>query len=277
MDLSKIKLVVTDMDGTLLNSSHQVSSRFFNVYKELVDQHGIIFVAASGRQYYSIVSKLASIKNEIYFIAENGALTMHQQNELDSVEIPIETYLNLLKLEERLHESQIIICGKRTAYTKAYSKEFIELCSEFYERYEIVDNFANIQDTIFKIAICNTKGTEEHVYPIVKHLENELKVKISGKIWLDISHVQANKGNALQKLQTNLGITAAQTMVFGDYNNDLEMMEAATYSFAMKNAHPNVLKAANYRTESNANYGVERIMEKVLEAKIKAQTTILSK
>ena len=54
-------------------------------------------------------------------------------------------------------------------------------------------------------------------------------------------------------------------MVFGDYNNDLEMLAMADFSFAMKNAHPNVLEVANYTTTSNDDFGVERILEKLLE------------
>jgi HAD superfamily hydrolase (TIGR01484 family) len=71
MDLSRVKMVVTDMDGTLLNSNHEVSNRFFELYAAL-KQRGILFVAASGRQYNSIVDKLGPIKNEIIVIAENG-------------------------------------------------------------------------------------------------------------------------------------------------------------------------------------------------------------
>lgn len=71
MDLSKIKMVVSDMDGTLLNSNHQVSEQFFELFKEL-QSRDITFVAASGRQYNSIIDKLAPIKDEIIVIAENG-------------------------------------------------------------------------------------------------------------------------------------------------------------------------------------------------------------
>ena len=56
-------------------------------------------------------------------------------------------------------------------------------------------------------------------------------------------------------------------MVFGDYNNDLEMIEQADYSFAMQNAHPNVTKAARYSTKSNNENGVEHILEQLIEAK----------
>lgn len=66
------------MDGTLLNSNHEVSSRFFEIYEELKKKN-IAFVAASGRQYHSMVDKLGSIKNEILVIAENGALIKNKR------------------------------------------------------------------------------------------------------------------------------------------------------------------------------------------------------
>ena len=61
------------------------------------------------------------------------------------------------------------------------------------------------------------------------------------------------------------GIGRHQLMVFGDYNNDLEMLALADFSFAMANAHPNVLRAARYRTGSNEEQGVERVLEQLLE------------
>jgi hydroxymethylpyrimidine pyrophosphatase-like HAD family hydrolase len=55
---------------------------------------------------------------------------------------------------------------------------------------------------------------------------------------------------------------------FGDYNNDLEMMALADYSFAMANSHPNILKAARYKTDGNDSFGVEKVLEKVLAGKV---------
>jgi phosphomannomutase len=72
-DFTKVKLVVSDMDGTLLNSQGQVSSQFFNLFKEL-KKRNITFCAASGRQHNSIIDKLSTIKDDIYIIAENGGV-----------------------------------------------------------------------------------------------------------------------------------------------------------------------------------------------------------
>ncbi len=272
MDLSQIKMVATDMDGTLLNSKGEVSRQFFELFEEL-RQLGVIFVAASGRQYYSIIDKLKPIKDDIYVIAENGALTMHQNNELQTTEIDRETYLELLEIARKLEGSQVILCGRKKGYIEDYGQDFVDMFSEFYDRYEIVEDLAEItDDTYLKIAICNQKGSEKYLYPALKHLENKLKVKVSGEIWLDLSHNLANKGHALQQLQQHYGILPEETMVFGDYNNDLEMMGTATYSFAMQNAHPNVKAIANYTTKSNNDNGVEYMLSKMIASK---KTTIM--
>ena len=71
----------------------------------------------------------------------------------------------------------------------------------------------------------------------------------------------------MQLVQQKLGISKEETMVFGDFNNDLEMLACADYSFAMENAHPNVKKIANYSTKSNDEFGVEFVLEQLLKAK----------
>lgn len=73
VNLSKVKLVVSDMDGTLLNSKGEVSLEFFSLYQQL-KKNNIHFCAASGRQHNSIADKLARITNEIHIIAENGGI-----------------------------------------------------------------------------------------------------------------------------------------------------------------------------------------------------------
>ncbi|TPN87668.1 HAD family hydrolase [Aquimarina algicola] len=267
MDLSQIKLVATDMDGTLLNSKDQISHHFFELFQEL-QELGVTFVAASGRQYYSIINKLEPIKDNIYVIAENGALTMLQDTELQTTAIDRKTYLELIDITRTLKGSQVVLCGRKKGYIEDYGQDFINMFSEYYDRYEVVKDLSEVTDDVYlKIAICNQNGSEKYVYPALKHLEGRVKVKVSGEIWLDLSHNLANKGHALQQLQEKNNITPEETMVFGDYNNDLEMMSRATYSFAMANAHPNVKQIANYMTKSNDENGVEYMLQKMIEAK----------
>ncbi|MFS4467579.1 HAD family hydrolase [Maribacter sp. 2210JD10-5] len=265
MDLSKIKMVVSDMDGTLLNSDHEVSDRFFKLFTAL-KKRDILFIAASGRQYDSIVHKLAPIKDEILVIAENGALVKDKEKEL--LVTPIQHHLksSLLSKIDNIEGAHAMICGKYNAYFDKKSVPFLEQLKEYYASYEIHDNFNTVTDEIIKIAVYHNTSAEDYIYPAMKDLEGQIRVKVSGIHWVDLNHTNANKGFALEKIQNRFDISPDETLVFGDYNNDLEMLGRAKYSFAMDNAHQNVLEAANYKTTSNDDFGVERILEKLLNS-----------
>lgn len=252
------------MDGTLLNSHHQVSDRFFVLFEEL-KRRNIHFVAASGRQYHSIVDKLETIKEDIMVIAENGALVKEQEIEL--LVTPLGNHLRkeLLESIDSINGAHAMLCGKYKAYFDGNSIPFLEELKEYYSSYEIHDNLADIGDEIVKIAVYHNSSAENYVYPAMKRFNEQIIVKVSGQHWVDLNHSKANKGYALQQVQEHFGILEEETLVFGDYNNDLEMLQRAKYSFAMENAHPNVKKVANFSTESNDNYGVERILEKLLQ------------
>lgn len=251
------------MDGTLLNSDHEVSDRFLKIFRKLKERD-ILFVAASGRQYQSIVDKLASIKNDIVVIAENGGVAMQNGMELVSTPLPQIAKNKVLDILRDVENIQPVLCGKHGAYILNNSPKFEEKLQEYYSKYTVLEDLKAFEGEIVKIAVYHFESSEEYIYPAVKHLEGDLQVKISGQNWVDVSSPDANKGYALQKVQELHGITPEETMVFGDYNNDLEMLALSDFSFAMENAHPNVKKVAKYRTSSNDDFGVERVLEQLL-------------
>jgi Cof subfamily protein (haloacid dehalogenase superfamily) len=265
MDLSKVRMVITDMDGTLLNSEHEVSSKFFAQFQEL-KKRNIKFVAASGRQYFSIVEKLDPIKEDIIVVAENGAYVREREKEILVTPLHHNTIREVLNLLNGATGVHTVLCGKTNAYINGESKAFQQKLREYYSEYSVVDDLADFDGEILKIALYHFHSSEQHIYPIVKHLESKLKVKVSGENWLDISEMNANKGYALQKLQELYGIDERETLVFGDYNNDLEMLAMGHFSFAMANAHPNVKAVANYSTANNDEMGVEQVLDKLLKS-----------
>ena len=74
--------------------------------------------------------------------------------------------------------------------------------------------------------------------------------------------MNANKGTAIDIIQKKFNISKKETMVFGDYLNDLEMMSTGKYSFAMKNAHPLLKEHCNFTAESNNDNGVIKAIKK---------------
>ncbi|MDX1314627.1 MAG: HAD family hydrolase, partial [Eudoraea sp.] len=111
MDLSQVKLVVTDMDGTLLNADHEVSPYFFELYHELKAK-GVRFAAASGRQHNSIADKLSPIKDEIFIIAENGGLVTDKGTEILSTPLQPEMKNRILDVVTKVEGAKPVLCGK---------------------------------------------------------------------------------------------------------------------------------------------------------------------
>lgn len=266
MNLSKVKLVVSDMDGTLLNTDNQVSSLFFEQFEELQNRN-IHFVAASGRQFQSIQDKLEPIKNKISIIAENGGI-MQYQNKVDVLlKLSQSEIAHCIDILRTIDDCYIVLCGRKAAYIETDNQEFIDVFSKYYAVFEKVEDLTKINDDDFlKIAVYHFKSSEEYVFPHLGSLNDNYQVIVSGQNWLDISNPNANKGYALKILQENLGVSTDETLVFGDYNNDLQMLDLAHFNFAMENAHPTVKKSARFSTKSNSEMGVEYILDKLLKS-----------
>ena len=270
MNLENIKLVITDMDGTLLNSKHEVSGKFLNQFKQL-QYHNIMFVAASGRPYYSIVEKLNSIKNDIIIVAENGGIIVDNTKVLASKSIANSKIKSIDNIIDTIEDIITIYCTKDLAYIKDTSPENITIVKEYYSNYRLIKSISEIKDNVVKIALYHSKSSESFIYPFVKRFNDNNKVIISSPNWVDISEKGINKGNALNIILENYNIKDTEVLAFGDYNNDIEMLKKTNFSVAMANAHKDVKTISNFETTSNDDFGVERILDLLLEQKINSQ------
>lgn len=265
MDYSKIKLIVSDMDGTLLNSNSDVSPEFFEAFKKLKDR-GIRFAVASGRQYYSLLERMDFVKDDISFIAENGAIVIEKGKEIHLQPMDPEIVKQVIKEVRELGGKYLVLCGRKQAYIESTDPDFMGPFLRHYEKYEVVEDLTKVEDdVILKLTICDLSGAEEHSLPHVKHFKEQLQVKVSGKIWIDFNDKKAQKGNAMVALQKKHQITKEETMAFGDYLNDLELFEHAAIGYAVENAHPDVKKAAEFVTKSNDENGVELVLQELLK------------
>lgn len=260
-----VKLIVTDMDGTLLDDNKSLSPDFWDIEKQLMDK-GILFAVASGRQYYNLEKVFSEVRDRTVFIAENGSFAMYRGEELFTVPLDKGAVSRFIALGRRIPDVDLIVCGKESAYLESKNQRFIDEVHRHYERVTIVDDLTHIDDTILKFTICDFNDVAGHTYPHFAPFSGDFKVAISGKIWIDVTDNEANKGTALRRVQEKMGIPREETMVFGDYLNDLEMMSEAKYSYAMKNAHADILKIATHVTELDNNaFGVTETIKRLLK------------
>ncbi len=259
-----IKLIASDMDGTLLNEEHVISERFWQQFEKL-KKKGVTFVCASGRPYYNLIEYFREVSEDVYFISENGAYTVHNNEDISVNSLPVEHLADLVKLLETIPKIDIIMCGKHAAYVKNLDGEFAAEFAKYYNRYEIVDSFENIDDDIIKIAVCSLRGTEEFVFPHLEQFQDKFKITVSGFVWLDVTAKGTHKGKALSAIQKQLNISPDETMVIGDYLNDLTMFDVAEESFAVANAHPQIKAKAKHLTHSNNEDGVAEAISRMID------------
>ncbi|WP_367989655.1 Cof-type HAD-IIB family hydrolase [Vibrio sp. NTOU-M3] len=261
MSQPNIKFIAADMDGTLLDENSQLNPEFFNLHQQL-EQNNVIFAAASGRQYYSLIDTFEPIKDRMMFIAENGTLVMHKGEELYSCSISKEEIVNIVEQARAIPDAYIVLCGKNSAYIETQDPKALAEFSKYYKRCQYIEDLLSVEDTFIKVAICHFDGTEALVYPSFnQQFGHSHQVVVSAKIWLDVMNAKASKGAAIAHLQNTLGFSYEETMSFGDYLNDLEMLQASYHSYAMENAHPKVKEIARFKAPSNIDAGVLTVIK----------------
>ncbi|MGL4855032.1 MAG: HAD-IIB family hydrolase, partial [Lentisphaeria bacterium] len=237
--------------------------KFWTYYDYLKDQ-GIMWVIASGRQYHNLLKTMQPREQEFYYIAENGSVVMHGSQEISSIPMNFHTVCQIVKYVREHLNSEVVISGKHTCYMESKNPLFTNEVFKYYTNCTFVDDLTQINDEIIKMAICDRTNAAEISYPAIKQFATNEKVVLSGKIWVDVMSMHANKGQALIALQKSLGISKAQTMGFGDYLNDLELIQESGESYAMANAIDEIKNAAKYLAPSNDANGVIEAISKHL-------------
>ncbi|MFE9126518.1 Cof-type HAD-IIB family hydrolase [Streptomyces sp. NPDC007148] len=254
-----IRLVVTDMDGTLLDGAGRIPEDLWPLLAEL-RRRGVLFSPASGRQYATLARQFADAGDGMVFVAENGTYVVRDGVELGSDPLDAAVAARVIGRTRLLAAEGVdvgaVLCGKESAYVERADEAFVTEVKRYYALLRIVDDLTAVEDEFLKAALYDFGPVERTTAPALAPFAKSHQVVVSGEHWVDIMNATANKGAALRRLQRELGITPAQTLVFGDYLNDLEMLDAAEWSFAMANAHPDVLRRARYVAPPNTEYGV---------------------
>jgi Cof subfamily protein (haloacid dehalogenase superfamily) len=262
-----VRLVVTDMDGTLLRPDGTVPDGLSLL--ERMRERGIAFAPASGRQHATLQRSfdVPGVLDDLVIIAENGSYVTRGGGEVSSDAMPRDAVTAVVHAVRELstrRDAGAVVAGKRQAYTERSDDEFLDYAGRFYARLEVVDDALAVDDEVLKIAVYDIEDAEGGVLPSLERFRGTQQVVVSGQHWIDVMNQGVTKGVAVRRLQETLGVAPEQTVVFGDYLNDLEMLDAGAWSFAMADAHPEVLERARYRAPSSAEAGVVTVLTNLL-------------
>ena len=254
-----IRIIFSDMDGTLLDDVGNLPRGFDELMSELKSR-GVIFAPTSGRQYFALLRMFGKYKDEFLFIGENGTLVMQHGREIFSKAMRRAEALDILSTGDQWDDVFRVFCGKKNAYflkSQIRPENLAEL-EKYFTQNICIEKFADVDDAPLKMSFFDVNGTvAKTVYPILREkYEGPFQVVLSSDYWVDVMPSGINKGIAVQNVQKLLDISPDECAAFGDYLNDAEMMQAVTYGFAMENAHPGLKKIARYSTVGNNDAGV---------------------
>lgn len=262
------RMVVADLDGTLLDGNAEIPSALWPLLDRMRER-GIVFVPASGRQYATVHSMFERADRGMPFIAENGGFVVRNGREIDSTTLDHGFVTQAVQLLRELATQGLdlgfVLCGKKSAYVERHDEAFMAQARIYYVALAVVEDVLNAQDDIMKLAVYDFGDPERTTIPPLSRFRGSHQVVLSGKHWVDVMPSDVNKGLAVRSLQTELGISHEQTAAFGDYLNDVEMLDAAGLSFAVANAHPDVKAHARAVVPANTEGGVITTMERLLE------------
>lgn len=284
-----LKMIASDMDGTLLNNQLVIPEDNIKAIK-LAQEKGVHFLVATGRSHTEARPVLEAAGINCPMITANGAQGFDTEgNNLFTIGFSEQVSRDLiLKLEENDLYFEIATTegffSTNRSQREANSKRFLQAHQPELTP-EAIDALAAQQLEHFPVQFINSfqelfhkEGVAILKFIIFGHDDLTLLEKIAEELAtigdlaitssfkgnIEITHSDAQKGLALTKYAASLGISLEQTMALGDNFNDLSMLTRVGYSVAMGNAEPEIKAIATYETDSNDNSGVAQAIQRFL-------------
>lgn len=258
-----IKFIASDLDGTLLLPDGSLPEETFPLIEKLYEKN-VYFCPASGRQYASLKKLFAPVADKIFFIAENGALVYHKDELLYRDCIPPERIPDILSVVRKIPDAHPLLCCADYAYAADDDAAFAAECAKYYPHFRRVSDLCSVAgDPACKVAVYDPQGSARSGKLLAQNLP-DYRAIVSGKVWSDVSMPGTNKGKALKFIQSHLALSEDECMAFGDYMNDLELLEACTHAYVPENGCEELKEKIGGRISSNAEKGVlKKIKENI--------------
>lgn len=270
------KMIVLDLDDTLLTDEHIISERTKQALMD-AQKMGVKVVLASGRPTYAmwpIAKELSLAEYGSFILSFNGGkITNCKTNEeIFSSTLSVKEVGKLYDLSKRegvyihTYVGDEIITDQENPYT-AIESEITGL------PVKVVDNFAEaVNVPVVKVLMVDDPGKLVPAENVLKaELDEKFSIMRSKPFFLEFTEKGITKGESLNHLIKTLGIQREEVIAMGDSYNDLTMIEFAGLGIAMGNANDDIKAIADYVTDTNNNDGIAKAVEKfVLNNKVNA-------
>jgi Cof subfamily protein (haloacid dehalogenase superfamily) len=265
----EVRLVASDLDGTLLAPGAVVSERTADVLRAVADR-GVEVVAVTGRSHWSSVEILEAVGCIRWMICSNGATVYDAAAGAVVHDRPLGEGL-LAEVVERLSKAfPTLGWAWETPEGIFHTEEWIRNRRATNPGFATgTSRPADASDLgaapVRKLMVTHDRlTTYEWLGAVEPHLPSGVHAATSGAMFVEVTRTDANKGDALAELCRDLGVDRERTVAFGDHANDLTMLAWAGVSFAMANAAPQVQAVADHLAPDHAEDGVAQVLERLL-------------
>ena len=256
-----IRLIATDLDGTLLNTAGELSVRNAAALK-LAQRAGLVVVLVTGRPVRMVLPLARELGLHGHVICTNGAAT-HRLPGGESEDARGIAPEVLRSVVPRLRQA-IANVGFALEYGDRVVREH-SLRGDPESVADILDSLN--ERTVLKLIARSAAHDTHELNALINTLAaGQLEATSSGASFSEVAAWGVNKGYALTRLYRSLGLEAEQCLAFGDAHNDLPMFGCVGTSVAMRNASAEVQRSASQVTASNDEDGVALVIEALLEA-----------
>lgn len=270
-----IKLIATDMDGTLLDPKGQVDLPRLEKLLDQLEERGIRFVIATGNEIHRVKQLLGHLTERVVLIVANGA-RIFEGNQLLQAQTWDDDMVNrtLEFFKGRECQDQFVVTSMNGGFVKEgtvftelenfMTPEMIEL---FYQRMNFVEELeSHLFGGVLKMSLVVGEERSDSVLEEINQLFNgSVQAVSSGYGCIDILQSGIHKAWGLQELLKRWDIKAEEIMAFGDSENDVEMLQLAGISYAMENADDKAKAVATNFAPSNIQAGVYQVLEDWIE------------
>ncbi len=261
------KLVAFDLDGTLLNDEKKILDKNLDIIHNLME-NGVEVIISTGRGYVSCERLVKDIKDDITCICNNGAIarTLHSYEEIFATYMDPLEVKNILELADKIGTTPLIhVNGFYNNIDVVYRKDNLKFSPENRNknsslRYKEINSYNDYDfDDVLALAFFDDKIKTKELYEKTKNIYNEgfsyhfMENTSSDNSLVEYMAKDINKWNGIKKYAKLKSISEEEIIVFGDDNNDYEMIKNAKVGVAMSNATDKVKSVADIVLDTDNN------------------------
>ncbi|KUG25282.1 hydrolase (had superfamily) [hydrocarbon metagenome] len=274
--LKKLKLIVFDVDGTLVNQNDQIGEETIKYVKALRN-FGMRFSFASGRQHSALIHHAETLELQSPIISLDGTLIKsHPEGKIIAESpLPGKYVRKAIELSDK-YLLKVALCHDAAIYYDEQNSGVHTLLDKYGAKYQEVDSYENyILNTLEIVIAGDYKDSMKHVnrklqFPHSFGLMTSFYKSHShgGVYYLEVRKSGGSKGKGLKKLTKYLKVKMTETAVIGDWFNDRSLFETKALKIAMGNAVPEIKKLADHiLSRTFHDDGTAEFLEMVLRAK----------